>query len=164
MTIATLNKKTFELLDETKVVLARLVYTNNAFDDAKIETDGNYLLNVIAWITHLAIDGSGKIKSKIRVETGGVISVRIINKKKKYLFKKSSGWKLRFSLTNKDGEDLLTLIPNVNWQKESHDYILQMNEEFEKECDSFLILQAVHCANCSLSMMTGGKVPALVSI
>jgi hypothetical protein len=52
----------------------------------------------------------------------------------------------------------------VNWQKESHDFILQLNDEFEAECDPFLILQAVHCANCSLSMMTGGKVPALIGI
>jgi hypothetical protein len=167
MTISTVNKKRFELLDDSKTVIAGLAYTNSAFDDAKIEADNNYLLNAIAtgtWITHLAVDRSGKMKSKIRVETGGIISVRIPAKKKKYLFRKSSGWRLRFSLATKEGEDLLTLIPNVNWQKESHDYILQLNEEFEKECDSFLILQAVHCANCSLSMMTGGKVPALVSI
>jgi hypothetical protein len=98
------------------------------------------------------------------VETGGIISLRLPVKKRKYFFKKSSGWRLRFSLTNKDSEDLLTILPHVNWQKESHDFILQVNEEFESECDSFLILQAVHCANCSLSMMTGGEVPALVSV
>lgn len=167
MTINTINKKTFELLDESAVQAARILYTNSAFDDATIETGEEYFLNCIAtgvWITHLSIDKSVKVKSKIRVEAGGIISVGLPGKKRKYFFKKSTGWRLRFSLTNKDGEDLLTIIPNVNWQKESHDYILQLNEEFEKECDSFLILQAVHCANCSLSMMTGGKVPALISI
>lgn len=167
MTIYTVNKKSFELLDESKTIVARLLYTNNAFDDAVIEAGGSYLLNGIAtgtWITHLFNDSSGKVKSKMKVETGGIISVRVSGKRPKYLFKKSTGWKLRFFLTDKDGEDLLTLIPAVNWKKESHDYILQLNEEYEKECDSFLILQAVHCANCSLSMMTGGKVPALVSI
>ncbi len=167
MTITTINKKTFELLDEKKAVVARLTYTSSAFDDAIIETVESYLLNGITtgiWITHVSTGNDGKTKSKIRVEMGGVMSISLLSKKKKYFFKKSTGWKLRFSLVNKEGEDLLTLIPNVNWQKESHDYILQLNEEFEKECDSFLILQAVHCANCSLSMMTGGKVPALVSI
>jgi S-adenosylmethionine:tRNA-ribosyltransferase-isomerase (queuine synthetase) len=167
MTINTANKKIFELLNENKVVTARLIYANNAFDDAIIETEEEYLLNGIAtgvWITHFSKEQSLKIKSKIRVETGGVISIEVPEKKKKYIFKKSTGWKLRFSLAYKDGEDLLTIITNVNWHKESHDYILQLNEEFETECDSFLILQAVHCANCSLSMMTGGEVPALVSI
>lgn len=167
MTINTINKKTFELLDENTKAVARMLYTSSAFDDAVIETEENYLLNGIAtgiWVTHTGSDNSVKAKSKIRVETGGIISVSLPGKKKKYSFKKSTGWKLRFSLVNKDGEDLLTIIPHVNWQKESHDYILQLNEEYEKECDSFLILHAVHCANCSLSMMTGGKVPALVSV
>lgn len=166
MTINTINKKNFALLDENKIAIAQLIYTSSAFDDAIIETAEKYLLNGVAtgiWVTHLGNDNSVKIKAKLRVETGGIISISLPGKKKKYFFKKSGGWKLRFYLTNKDGEDLLTIIPHVNWQKESHDYILQLNEEYEKECDSFLILHAVHCANCSLSMMTGGQVPPLIS-
>jgi hypothetical protein len=168
MTINTINKKIFELLDENSKPAARMEYTNNSFDDAIIDGTEKYLLNGIAtgiWISHLADDTTTiRLRSKIRVETGGIISIRLLHRKKKYLFKKSAGWRLRFSLVNKEGEDLLTLIPLVNWQKASHDFILQLNEEYENECDSFLILQAVHCANCSLSMMTGGEVPALVSI
>lgn len=167
MTVNTINKKKFELLNDNKMATARLTYTSSAFDDAIIETGENFFLNAIAtgiWVTSLGNGTSVKTKSKIRVETGGVISVTLPGKKKKYFFKKSAGWKLRFSLSNRDGEDLLTIIPNVNWSKESHDYILQLNDEFEKECDSFLILHAVHCANCSLSMMTGGEVPALISV
>jgi hypothetical protein len=167
MTINTINKKLFELLNKSAVPAARIMYTNSAFTNAIIETGEKYILNSIAtgvWVTHLSNDNSVKIKSKIRVEAGGVISVRLPVAKRKYFFKRSAGLRLRFSLANRNGDDLLTLIPNVNWQKESHDYILQLNEEFDKECDSFLILQAVHCANCSLSMMTGGKVPALISI
>lgn len=146
---------------------ARLVYSNSAFTDALITTPEKYIVNSIAtgtWITHMAEEKTVRLRSKILVETGGVISIRLVQRKKKYLFKKSAGWKLRFSVVNKEGEELLTLIPQVNWAKVSHDYILQLNEEFETECDSFLILQAVHCANCSLSMMTGGEVPALISI
>jgi hypothetical protein len=167
MTINTVNKKEFELLDENNNTTARLLYTNSSFNDGVIETEDRYQLNGIAtgtWTIHLESDLPAKIKSKIKVETGGVMSLRLPGKKKKYFFKKTSGWKLRFSLINKEGEDLLTIIPKVNWPKESHDFILQLNEEFESECDAFLILQAVHCANCSLSMMTGGKVPALISI
>jgi hypothetical protein len=167
MTINTIDKKTFALLDDNTNPVARLLYTSSAFDDALIETEEKFLLNCIAtgiWVTHLCTENSLKIKSKIRVESGGIISVRVSEKKRKYFFKKSTGWKLRFFLSNKDGEDLLTIIPHVNWPKESHDFNLQLNEDFEKECDAFLILQALHCANCSLSMMTGGRVPALVSV
>lgn len=167
MTIKTITKKNFVLLNEARAILARLVYDNSTFENAHIEADENYQLkknNTGIWITHVSIENDSLPKSKIKVGIGGVMSITMLTKKKKYFFKKSTGWKLRFSLSNKDGEDLLTLIPNVNWQKESHDFILQLNEEFEKECDSFLILQAVHCANCSLSMMTGGQVPPLVSV
>lgn len=167
MTINTVNNKRFELLDVNKTAAGSLIYTTGAFDDAVIETAENFLLNGIAtglWITHGAADGGGKIISKIRVETGGLISVRLLQKKKKYHFKKSGGWKLRFSLVNKEGDDILSIIPSVNWQKQSHDFVLQINEDFEKECDAFLILQTIHCANCSLSMMTGGSVPALISV
>jgi hypothetical protein len=167
MTVTTINKQSFELADNQKLLKASLIYSSNTFDTAMLETGETYLLDCIAtgvWVTSLLKDGNKKVKSKMHVKTGGIISLILTGARKKYLFKKSAGWKLRFSLVNKDSEELLSIIPNVNWQKESHDYILQLNEEFEKECDSFIILQAVHCANCSLSMMTGGEVPALISI
>lgn len=167
MRISTINNKHFELLDESGVSAGSLVYTNNAFENAVIEAGSSYLLNAVAtgtWVTIIPGDTAAKQRSRIRVETGGVISVWLPGKRRKYFFKKSAGWKLRFSLLNREQEELLTLVPNVNWQKGSHDYNLQLNEEFETECDSFLILQAVHCANVSLSMMTGGEVPALVSL
>jgi len=166
MTINTINNKKFELLSDSNSTVARLIYNSHALDNAVMQVQETYLLNGIAagtWTTHL-ISSDGKAKSQINVATGGSMTVRFFGKKRKYIFKKSTGWKLRFSLVNKEGEELLSIIPNVNWQKESHDYILQLNDEFEKECDALLILHAVHCANCSLSMMTGGKVPALVSI
>lgn len=167
MTVSTIDKNKFLLLNDSQKVEACLLYNNSSFDDAVLEAGEKYLLNGIAtgtWVTYPGKDNSVKLSAKIKVETGGVISIGLPGKKRKYFFKKSAGWKLRFYLTNKEGEDLLTLIPNINWEKESHDFNLQLNEEYEKECDSFLILHAVHCANCSLSMMTGGKVPALVSL
>ena len=167
MVIYTVDKKNFELQNDEGFIAGRLTYSSNAFDKALIETKDEFRLQLIAtgiWAVILNTSSTEQIITKIKVETGGIMSIRGFYKRKKYLFKKSANFKLRFSLFNNEGEDMLTLIPSVNWQKESHDYILQLNDEFEKECDSFLILQAVHCANCSLSMMTGGKVPALVSI
>ena len=92
---------------------------------------------------------------RIRVETGSVISVKLISRKSKYLFN-DHGLAPAVFTEQCRGDDILTLIPLVNWSKESHDYVLQVNDEYETECDSFLILQAVHCANVSMSMMTGG--------
>lgn len=90
MTINTITKKNFALLDENKIAIAQLIYTSSAFDDAIIETAEKYLLNGIAigiWVTHLGNDNSVKTKSKIRVETGGIISVSLPGKKRNIFLK-----------------------------------------------------------------------------
>ena len=164
MTLQTIHKTMFALESVQGTVTARLVYQDNDFRIADILIE-NSTYRIMPggtgnWIT---CKGSRTIAG-IKVEPGAQISIRVECRKKKYFFKKSAGWKLRFSLQNREGEELLTLLPSVNWAKESHDYALQLNEEFEAECDSFLILQAVHCANLSMSMMTGDRVPALISV
>lgn len=163
MDIKTISKTRFVLETTPGVNAASLVYQDNDFRSAEIITSGTYPMSRSGTGLWLTLSGS-KIISRIKVEPAARISIRIVCRKKKYIFKKSANWKLRFSLLNKEEEELLTLLPAVNWAKESHDYILQLNEEFEADCDSFLILQALHCANLSMSMMTGGKVPALISI
>lgn len=163
MTIQTLHKTHFALETDPGVFTAELVYQHTDFRMGEIVMHKSYTMTTGGtgvWLTGYG----GKTIARIKVEPGARISIRVECRKKKYLFKKSAGWKLRFSLQNKEGEELLTLLPSVNWAKEAHEYALQLNEEFEEECDSFLILQAVHCANLCMSMMTGGKVPALISI
>jgi hypothetical protein len=163
MTIHTINSKCFELCNEQHTKIGVLTYEDIDFTNATIETDLNYTILFFAigtWITALS---EQKIAT-IKVVPGGLITILTYKKKKKYMFKKSTNWRTRFLLTNQHGDEILTLIPTINWEKQSHDFIIQLNDEFEKECDSLLILQALHCANCSLSMMIGGQVPALVSL
>jgi hypothetical protein len=167
MTIYTDNKKRFELKNTEGVVIGNIEYQNSSFSKGVMILADTFNLQLIAtgvWITIFNDVAAEKIMTNIKVEAGGTMSIRKFYKRKKYTFKKSANWKLRFSLFNADGDELLTLVPTVNWKKESHDFNLQLNEEFEKECDAFLILQALHCANCSLSMMEGGSVPALISV
>jgi hypothetical protein len=142
-------------------------YENNKLTKGDIKAEENYVLKLVAtgtWVLSFTLEQKEKLVSTIKTETGGSMSITRFYKGKKYYFRKSQNLKLRFSLFNKDNEELLTIIPSVNWQKQTHDFVLQLNEDFEKECDELLILQALHCALCCLSMMTGGEVPALVSI
>jgi hypothetical protein len=167
MTIYTVDKKIFELQNAEKVIIGSIKYQNSSFSQALIILADKFTLQLIAtgvWVTIFNDTAAEKIMTNIKVESGGTMSIRKFYKRKKYTFKKSANWKLRFSLFNADGDELLTIVPTVNWKKESHDFNLQLNEDFEKECDAFLILQALHCANCSLSMMQGGSVPALISV
>lgn len=167
MQIYTISNTQFELdLQETgRKIMTR--YEDSSFTKGEIKAEENYNLKRIAtgtWTVSLLLDENEKLISTIKTETGGSMSITKFYRRKKYYFKKSQNLKLRFSLFNKDYEELLTIVPSVNWQKQSHDFVLQVNEDFEKECDGLLILQALHCALCCLSMMTGGGVPALVSI
>lgn len=166
MTILTISKNHFELIGDDDVSAGHLRYEGQSYNRGEIEASSFSYLRMTGtgiWDFFAGTEAGAGLLCRIRVESGGKIKLHRPEKGKTYLFKKSTGWKIRFSLMNKK-EEVLTLIPKVNWAKEAHDYILQLNEEFEEECDSFLILQAVHCANCSLGMMTGGTVPALVSI
>jgi hypothetical protein len=167
MQISTINNIKFELENPEGDDKAILQYEDISFNKGEIRMGESYSLQQIAigtWAISLLLNGDEKLVSTVKTETGGSMSITKFYRRKKYYFKKSQNLKLRFSLFNKDNEELLTIVPSVNWQKQSHDFILQINEELEKECDGLLILQALHCALCCLSMMTGGEVPALVSI
>lgn len=168
MKIETVSQYIYRLFDDDGIEKAALQYADTGFNSAGIYSNIPYQLKKTGtgmWTVSLNSDNrKEQAVTVIKVEAGGVMSIRKFYKRKKYFFKKSANWKLRFALFNSENDELMGLIPSVNWSKQAHEYRLQLNEEYEKECDSFLILQAVHCANCSLSMMTGGNVPALVSI
>jgi hypothetical protein len=167
MHIHTISNIEFELEETGAGKTAAIQYDDITLNKGILLAKENYSLKLIAtgtWAIALILKDEEKLVSTIKTETGGGMSITKFYRRKKYYFKKSQNLKLRFSLFNKDNEELLTTVPSVNWQKQSHDFVLQINEEFEKECDRLLILQALHCALCCLSMMTGGEVPALVSI
>jgi hypothetical protein len=167
MRIYTNSNLFFELGEEEQGKKASISYDDNSLNKGTILAVENYSLQLVAtgtWAVSLLLKDEEKLVSTIKTETGGGMSITKFYRRKKYYFRKSQNLKLRFTLFNKDNEELLTIVPSVNWQKQSHDFVLQINEEFEKECDAFLILQAIHCANCCLSMMEGGEVPALVSL
>lgn len=157
----------FALKDVNGNDVAILSYSSNDFSEAMLDAGISCVIRRTGtglWQTIIKRGRNERPVAKIKVGLGAVITIRIECRGKKYFFKKWNNWKLRFSVLTKEGEELLSLLPVVNWQKEAHDFTLQLNEEFDKECDSFLILHAVHCANLCMSMMTGGKVPALISI
>lgn len=167
MTIETIDKTIFLLRDNDTLEKGRIIYTGNDFSNAHFIANKPFQLlsaGTGIWNSISESAPGGKPVAVIKVKPGTLISIKLECRKKKYSFRKSAGWKLRFLLLNQDDDEMLSILPSVNWEKESHNYILQLNEEFEEECDPFLILQAVHCANLSMSMLTGGKVPALINI
>jgi hypothetical protein len=144
-----------------------LTYKNKTLLDGEILLDQQLQLSLSGtgtWSSFFRKGGQKKECATIKISTGGIIRLSFPLLKKKYRFKKSGGWKLRFVLLNKMGEEILALLPTINWQNQSHDFTLQVNDDFKDECSAFLILHTVHCANCSLGMMNGDEVPALINV
>jgi hypothetical protein len=167
MTIKTVDKHKFELWHDDNQKVGSISYSNNSFADAIITLEESFVLQSISpgvWTTFYKNEVIEKILANIRVDSVSILSIKHFYRRKKYVFKKSVSWKTRFTLYNSADDELLTIIPTINWDKESHNFLLQLNDELSEEIDDFIILQAIHCANCSLSMMNGDKVPSLISL
>lgn len=167
MQIISDSNNCFTLKDAKGNIEGQLVYEDKQLSKGEIRTDKTWQLESTAvglWISFLNNKNKTTKLAAIKVVTGGVISLQFSNRKSKYRFKKTGSWKLRFVLLNKEEDELLALLPGINWQKKTYEFTLQVNDEYKEECNPVLILHAVHCAICSLSMITGGSVPALISL
>ena len=138
MQINTISNTQFELEESETGKKTSIQYENCSFDKGEIKTEETFSLKLIAtgtWTISLLLKEQEKLVSTIKTETGGSMGITKFYRRKKYYFRKSQNLKLRFSLFNKDNEELLTIVPTVNWHKQSHDFVLQINEDFEKDCD-----------------------------
>lgn len=163
MQIKTNDSHSFSLINDKGNTLGTIRYLDDELKEASIHTEESYrIINNKPGIWTFLNAHTNEISGRIKVATGGRITVE--SNRQRLQFRKSVNWNLRFILLNKDGEELLALKPAINWKFKAHDFILQLNEELSGECTSFLILQAVHCARCSLGMMYDKTVPPIVSI
>lgn len=115
------------------------------------------------WHTSIMVQGRKKIIAEIKIRPGGWIMLSYIPAKKKYKLRCAGIYKNRFVLCNGHQDELLSLLPAINWNGRGHEYAIQVNEEFSSECNPLLILHAIHCANCYLGMLNG-VIPALINI
>jgi hypothetical protein len=162
MQIISTSRTTYILQHDDNSSAGSLTYSDDSLSEAILTCGKEYSItrqtNGI-WITKETCTKILQAVCKVRID--GTITLNLDNKKN--IFKKPLSWKLRFVLLNEEREEVMALLPSINWLKETYDFSLQINEEYTDECDSFIILQTLHCANCSSSMMNGDAVPAIVS-
>jgi hypothetical protein len=161
MKIITIARTNYVLQNEDGSSAGALIYKNDSLNEAILSCDKDYFItkqSTGVWMTHNnAIDSNSAL---CEVKIGGTMSLVINNKQ--YVFRKPFSWKLRLVMLNSDQEEVLAFLPTANWQTHSYNYGLQLNDEFNKETDSFHILQALHCAVCSMAMMNGFIPPIVV--
>lgn len=76
----------------------------------------------------------------------------------RYVFKRMSFWRTRFMLLNEAEDEVVALLPTVNWGKSSYEFSIQINEEFQELLTPFLSVICLHCAIQSLKMMNGEEI------
>jgi hypothetical protein len=162
MTIQPSGYNSFLLKNESGIVSGTLLYTSEHFQQAVLYAAAEYHITHNqrgAWITCEA--ESNKEVAVCKVGISGTITLQYGGKI--YQFKKPHSWKPRFVLLNSDKEEIAALLPTLNWEIKGYDFILQLNEEFSGETDAFIILQALHCAVCSLAMINGQLTPVVIT-
>jgi hypothetical protein len=161
MKIISTSRTVYQLQNDDSSFAGSLTYLDDSLNEAILSSDKEYIITKQTtgiWITK---DKRTDLEAALcQVKIGGTINLVINNKE--FIFRKPFSWKLRLSMLNTDKEELLAFLPIANWKILSYNYGLQLNDEFSKETDSFLILQALHCAVCSMAMMNGFIPPIVV--
>lgn len=158
MKINSTGRTAYALQNEDGSFAGSLSYTDNSLFEALLkcgETFYSIEKKDGSWST--TNKKNEKKTATAKVKMGGTIEL-VINGQH-YIFKKPLNWKLRFVLLNAEKEEVLGLLPQINWNKKCYDFVLQLNDELINESGSFVILQALHCAICSMAMINGTLVP-----
>jgi hypothetical protein len=160
MKILTLDRFTYQLQLEESGITGSLHYQNADLSKATIFCGSSF---------HLQQSGAGKwasFKAGDTVPVGSCViglngTFQIILELETYTFVKPVNWKPRFFLLNQQEEEWAALIPVINWDRQCHEFSLQINEEMIAEKRAFLILQMLHCAVCAMAMLNGTMTAAV---
>jgi hypothetical protein len=145
MKIISTSSTVYQLQNDDGSAAGCLTYLDSSFSEVMLSCDKEYFITKQAhgiWVTKET--GTDIQQSICKVKNGGVMALIINNKQ--YVFKKPFSWKLRLMMLNDEKEEVLAFLPTANWKIHAYNYGLQLNDEFIKETDSFIILQALHCA------------------
>jgi hypothetical protein len=167
MHVTAVNHTHFLLRDHTGQTLGELLYEKGAGREASLLAGNTTAIlqyeNTGRWTSFIPDQSRQKKMAEIRMRAGGQIVLHFVPKRKRYRFIRTGGFKARFVLLTKQGEELMGLLPEINWKNKAHEFKIQLNEELGEECSVLLILHVIHCA-CYYLGMLNGSLPALVNI
>lgn len=159
MHLITKSNQEFLLYSDENELMGSLLYKHHSFKEAKLNISSEqgciYIKSKTVLLDSISFkdDDIQIITTKAGISNSVVL--HLLSRNKQYYLKKNGLWKLRFTLTNDKNEELFALLPIISWSKKTHDYTIQLNEEFRTEISPVLILHAVHNANCILTLMNG---------
>ncbi len=162
MKIISTSRTVYQLQNDDGSSVGSLTYLDDSLREAILSCDKEYFITKQAtgiWITKDITTDTQAALCKVKI---GSTMTLIINNKQ-YVFRKPFSWKLRRLMLNAEKEEVLAFLPTANWKLHSYNYGLQLNDEFIKETDSFIILQSLLCAVCSMAMMSGFMIASVIN-
>ncbi len=159
MYIVTKSRTEYALFSNDNELQGILEYKSTSFREAEIKIkDENETIFLSS--KNILLDSVSSITNTIQIATtkiglSNAVVIHLIKQNKQYFFKKTGLWRIRFIVTNQKKEEIFALIPLISWTKNTHDYTIQLNEEYIEEITPLLLLHILHCANCVLNLMNG---------
>lgn len=99
---------------------ASIKYADTRFTEAEIVSELNYKISQTSpglWeVVKLARAGEKKV-SIIQTKPAGSMVITILRHHKKYYIRRSQNHKLRFYLLTGSDDELLSIVPVIDWQK-----------------------------------------------
>jgi len=158
MTIHTVSKTHYEIINSSNESAGSLTYDNEQFSEATIKTTDRFKLQLIftdVWAVFFNDGIRDKVMSNIRATAEGNYLVRLFYLRKKYLFNNIDNSQTSFRFLTAEGEELLKIKAIINTEVNWYFFSLYLNDADKSSYDPLLALLALHCANCSLGIMNG---------
>jgi hypothetical protein len=161
MTINYINKA-FQLSDAEGRILGNLTYEKWGSKKASATTQYAEFFDfkpVGFWQQHIAVERDGKEIATLKMNWKGsiIIDIKGNDVEQDYLVKSVGLWQTHFTLQDRFSNDIIALMPHLNWKSGNYTYTVEVNPDFQNQVDETLILITTYCANYAM-LMTHGSV------
>jgi len=153
MEAKSIDKKTFRLTDNGQQ-LGELTYESIFSHKAEIklaDSESYYIKPVGFFGTSITVTNNEKEIANLKMNWGGQI-VFEFQDGLEFIFKPKGQFLSKYTIEDKDGENLLQLDPNFNWREINYNY----NITYKKKPDDILfVLLGIYASNYYIAAMSG---------
>lgn len=153
MEAKSIDKRTFQLTDSGQQ-LGELTYESIFSHKAEIKLTNSdaYDIKPIGFFgTSITVTKNAKEIANLKMNWGGQI-VFEFQDGQEFVFKPKGLFLSKYTIENKDGENLLQLDPNFNWREANYNYDITYQKKPE---DILFVLLGVYASNYYIAAMSG---------
>jgi hypothetical protein len=151
MKVNYINKE-FQLSDLDGRFLGKLTYEKWASYTASATTQYAEFFDFKSkgfWHQSIVVERGGTEIASLKMNWKGniIIDIKGNDIEQDYMLKSVGIWKTHFTLQDRFSNDVIALKPDYKWNSGHHEYVIEVNPDFQNQVDETLVLMAVYCAN-----------------